>query len=198
MATNSKTSLVKTRRANAVRRMKRLRTIQLGVLGLGVIMVVFSVIIMFQNKADLRRKNLAASIVYGQPLHAVHEMNGAQLDRIPFLPEGSPQPKITVSENLFDFGKIGSKDIVTHDFKIYNQGNAPLTITRAYTTCGCTTADFTATVIPPGKAVMMTLTLDAGFHDVAGQTVRRGVIIENNDPIQPAFEIWIQASVKNN
>ena len=37
-------------------------------------------------------------------------------------------------------------------------------------------------VIPPGKISLMTLTLDAGFHDVAGKTVRRGITIENNDP----------------
>jgi hypothetical protein len=42
----------------------------------------------------------------------------------------------------------------------------------------------------------MTLTFDAGFHDVSGQTVRRGVIIENNDPNSPTAEIWTQARVR--
>ncbi len=41
----------------------------------------------------------------------------------------------------------------------------------------------------------MTLTFDAGFHDVSGQTVRRGVIIENNDPNHPVLEIWVEVSV---
>jgi hypothetical protein len=36
---------------------------------------------------------------------------------------------------------------------------------------------------------------DAGFHDAAGQTVRRGVIMENNDPDQSQEEIWVQAAV---
>jgi hypothetical protein len=36
---------------------------------------------------------------------------------------------------------------------------------------------------------------DAGFHDSAGQTVRRGVILETNDPEQPQVEMWIQADV---
>jgi hypothetical protein len=78
-----------------------------------------------------------------------------------------------------------------------NLGDAPLTISRAYTTCGCTTAEFTSTVIPPGKVVIMTLYLDAGFHDVTGQTVRRGVIIENNDPNNSQVEIWTTATVRN-
>ena len=73
-----------------------------------------------------------------------------------------------------------------------------MTISRAYTTCGCTIADFTATVIPPGGHSIMTLVFDAGFHDAAGQSVRRGVLIENNDPDLPQLEIWIEANVSNN
>lgn len=54
-----------------------------------------------------------------------------------------------------------------------------------------------AAVIPPGKVSIVTLTLDAGFHDVAGRTVRRGVIIESNDPNRPETELWTQAAVRN-
>lgn len=135
-------------------------------------------------------------VVYDQPLHAIHEMEPTDMNSIPFLPKDGPQPKIAVSETFFDFGSLGLKDVVTHEFVIANQGEAPLTISRAYTTCGCTTADFTATVVPPGKVTVMTLTFDAGFHDAGGQTVRRGVIIENNDPDNPAMEIWTQAAVR--
>lgn len=137
-------------------------------------------------------------IIYGEPMHAIHEMNGPTLTSIPFLPKDQPQPKIAVTEDFYDFGTIGATDIVSHVFIIQNIGEGPLTISRAYTTCGCTTADFSATTIPPGKAVVMTLTLDAGYHDVSGQTVRRGVIIENNDPHMPELEIWTQAHVANN
>jgi hypothetical protein len=137
-------------------------------------------------------------VIYDQPLHAIHEMGPPSLATIPFLPKDSPQPKIAVSEDFYAFGSIGPTDVVTHDFVIANLGDAPLTIHRAYTTCGCTTADFTATVIPPGKFSVVTLRLDAGFHDVRGQTVRRGLIIENNDPANPQVEIWSQASVRNN
>lgn len=134
-------------------------------------------------------------IVYDQPVHAVHEMGeGAP---IPFLPRDQAQPTIAVSEKSYDFGSIGPTDVVERTFVIFNTGNAPLTISRAYTTCGCTTADISASSIPPGKVAEVTLTFDAGFHDTAGQTVRRGLIIENNDPRQPQAEYWIQASVRN-
>ncbi len=134
-------------------------------------------------------------IVYDQPLHAVHEMGPGPA--IPFLPKDGPQPEIVISERFHDFGKIEPSEVVTKEFVISNNGQAPLTISRAYTTCGCTTGDFTSATIPPGKVVIMTLTLDAGFHDVRGQTVRRGVIIENNDPGNSNAEIWTEASVLN-
>ncbi len=133
-------------------------------------------------------------IAYDLPLHAVHEMGDGP--PIPFLPKDDPQPQIVVSERFYDFGNIGATDIVTREFVIANTGEAPLTISRAYTTCGCTTADFTSAIIPRAKVSIMTIVLDAGFHDVTGQTVRRGVIIENNDPKRSSTEIWIQASVR--
>lgn len=136
-------------------------------------------------------------VVYEQPLTAIHEMEPSNLASIPFLPEDGEQPKISISEDFYDFGSIGPTDVVTHEFEIANLGEAPLTISRAYTTCGCTTADFTATVIPPGKVSVVTMRLDAGFHDVRGQTVRRGIIIENNDPKTPQVEVWAEAAVRS-
>jgi len=138
----------------------------------------------------------ANDIAHEQPLHAVHEVSGNRLESIPFLPQDGPQPRITLAEDFYDFGSVGPADVVSHDFVIINQGEAPLTISRAYTTCGCTTADFTATVISPGKVVVVTMIYDAGFHDVRGQTVRRGIIIENNDPKNPQVELWGQAAVR--
>jgi hypothetical protein len=85
--------------------------------------------------------------------------------------------------------------VVERTFIVRNEGEALLTISRAYTTCGCTTAEFSASVIPPGKVATVKVIFDAGFHDTAGQTVRRGVIIENNDPNQSQAEIWVQAAV---
>lgn len=149
-----------------------------------------------RSSAQTGAEIVAEDVVYNQPLTAVHEMEPPSLASISFLPKDGPQPEVSISEDFYNFGSIGPNDIVTHDFAIANTGDAPLTINRAYTTCGCTTAEFTATVIPPGKMSIVTMRLDAGFHDVRGQTVRRGIIIENNDPRTPQVEIWAQASVR--
>ena len=148
------------------------------------------------------RANVAAgnfpgeTIATERPLRAIHDMGAPAA--IPFLPKDGPQPNVAVPATFYDFGRIGPKDVVTRTFLVRNNGDAPLTISRAYTTCACTTATISASVIPPGQAATVELVFDAGFHDSAGQTVRRGVILENNDPEQPQAELWVQAVVGNN
>lgn len=132
-------------------------------------------------------------VVHNRPFRAIHEMGAGP--PIPFLPADRPQPKIAVPVDYYDFGKVGATAVVTRKFLVRNEGQAPLTISRAYTTCGCTTAEFTAREIPPGKAALVTLVFDAGFHDVRGQTVKRGIIIENNDRANSKAEIWTRAAV---
>ena len=132
-------------------------------------------------------------LAHDRPFRAIHEMRAGP--RIPFLPADQPQPKIVLPDDYYDFGRVGPRSVVKRKFLVRNEGEAPLTISRAYTTCGCTVADFTARVIPPGKAALVTLVFDAGFHDVRGQTVKRGIIIENNDRGKSKAEIWTRASV---
>jgi hypothetical protein len=146
-------------------------------------------------------RGAATAFAYGEnevtregPFTAVHAMEPGPA--IPFLPGDSPQPKITISETSYNFGSIGPLDVMRRTFAIRNDGDAPLTISNAYTTCGCTIAEFSASVIPPGMVAEVTVIFDAGAHDSRGQTVRRGVIIENNDPRRSQAEIWIQASVR--
>jgi hypothetical protein len=167
-------------------------TIALAMIGGFVALLVLGVFLANRPQAE-SAPEFDGEIVQGRALAAVHEMGGSK--PIPFLPAGGPQPNVAVEESFYDFGRIGAKDVVTRTFVVRNTGDAPLTISHAYTTCGCTTAEISADEIPPGKAVTVELRFDAGFHDSAGQTVRRGVILENNDPDQPQTEIWVQAEV---
>ncbi len=185
-------------RARARKRRKQRRVfpaILLVAIGVGSIAAAWY-LLAGRSSAQTRFEYNSEDVVYDKPLTAVHEMESLNLESIPFLPMDGPQPKISVSEDSYNLGSIGPTEVVTYDFAITNLGEAPLTINRAYTTCGCTTAEFTATVIPPGKVSVVTMILDAGFHDVRGQTVRRGIIIENNYPKNPQVEIWAQAAVR--
>jgi hypothetical protein len=175
---------------------RKLITIMLIILG--VVLVIWGIYIGTSGtNANAGMDYAPEDVVYDQPIHAVHEMN--QGPPIPFLPRGGAQPVIQIPETSYNFGSIGPQDVVERKFIIRNTGEVPLTISRAYTTCGCTTAEITASVIPPGKVAEVTIIFDAGFHaEAAGQTVRRGLIIENNDPQHSKAEIWIQASVRKN
>jgi hypothetical protein len=135
-----------------------------------------------------------ASVAYDAGLHGVHEMGPSQTP-ITYLPSDGPQPELEIPQDEWSFGQIGPRDVVDHTYVLRNTGDAPLTISRIYTTCGCTTAELTARVIPPGKVALLRMIFDAGFHDTRGQQVRRGVIIENNDPAYSEAAVWADASV---
>lgn len=136
-----------------------------------------------------------ADVAYDEGMVGVHEMEPSQTS-ISFLPADGPQPKLEIQQNLWSFGQVGPKDVVEHTYVLENTGEAPLTVSRIYTTCGCTTAELTARVIPPGKSALLRLIFDAGFHDTRGQQVKRGIIIENNDPTRSQAEVWAEASVR--
>jgi hypothetical protein len=141
---------------------------------------------------------MPADVVYGKKIHAVHAMQfniNSQTGSLISV-NSAEKPEILLSENYYNFGEVNAKQLQTRTFVIANAGQKDLIIERAYTTCGCTTADFSGNEIPPGKVVLMTLQFDPGYHDLRGATVRRGVMIETNDPDHPTQEIWVQASVR--
>nr|BAG82755.1 hypothetical protein [uncultured bacterium] len=174
---------------------QRKSTVSLVIGVAGVLLLVVGVYFYIQQEAgaEAATEYTAADVAHEAPFVAEHEMGAGP--PIPFLPAGEAQPRIAVPETRYDFGRIGPQDVVERTFVVRNEGQAPLTISRAYTTCGCTIAEFSASVIPPGKVATVRVVFDAGFHDTAGQTVRRGIIIENNDPNQSQAEIWVQAAV---
>jgi hypothetical protein len=187
----------KARREEYRRKGRQRKAITLAILVVGLLLVGWGIYTYVTDKRvdQAAMVYTAADVVYDRPIQAIHEMGEGPA--IPFLPRDQAQPAIVIPEKTYNFDSIGPKDVVERTFIIRNNGEAPLTISRAYTTCGCTTAEISASVIPPGKVAEITLVFDAGFHeDTSGQTVRRGLIIESNDPRQSQAEIWIQATVR--
>jgi hypothetical protein len=140
----------------------------------------------------------AADVAYGQPLHVIQPMRMTDAHRrmVHSADLSGPQPQTVISDPFYDFGKVSPDQATAHVFSIANQGEGVLVIMAAQTTCGCTTADLTATEIPPGKVALMTVHFDAKLHPLRGQTVRRGVMLETNDPRNPVLEFWVQAAIR--
>tara|TARA_B100001245_G_scaffold217558_1_gene186125 strand:- start:477 stop:1001 length:525 start_codon:yes stop_codon:yes gene_type:complete len=65
-------------------------------------------------------------------------------------PEG-PLPSFEFAELDHDFGSIKEGDVVEHTFKFKNTGDAPLIISSATASCGCTVPDWPKEPIPVGE-----------------------------------------------
>lgn len=65
--------------------------------------------------------------------------------------DGEGSPKFSFSEEAFDFGTITEGDVAKHDFEFTNSGDAPLIITNAQGSCGCTVPEWPREPIAPGE-----------------------------------------------
>jgi hypothetical protein len=68
------------------------------------------------------------------------------------------EPRATIKETTFDFGKIYEDRALTHTFIIENTGSAPLKVENVDPDCACTVASYDKN-IPPGKEGAITLTI---------------------------------------
>lgn len=67
-------------------------------------------------------------------------------------------PEMTFEEDIHDFGSINEGDIVEHVFMFTNTGDAPLVITNAKGSCGCTVPTYPKNEqIMPGDTGEMTV-----------------------------------------
>lgn len=157
------------------------------VIGLGAAFLVLGIGVLFLAQQRARGAPLPSAeeltvegdVVKGDTVIGKHEMGPSTVPTAPIPPEGPP--KLVLPEQFHDFGPIPATNTVDYTFPIRNEGQGTLTISRVYTTCGCTTAELSSRVIPPGKQATLKVIFDPGFHEVVGE-VRRGVILESNDP----------------
>jgi len=74
----------------------------------------------------------------------------------PVRPDGSIDssflPIMSLKDTLFDFGTVNEGDIITKEFFFTNTGTAPLLITEAKSTCGCTIPEWPKEAIAPDSS----------------------------------------------
>ena len=117
----------------------------------------------------------------------------------------------SAEESIFDFGAISmAAGKVSHSFKFKNTGDSPLSVSKIYTSCMCTTAKLSAggkkfgpfgmpghIAVPrinkslnPGEEAIVEVVFDPTAHGPAGVgTIQRVVTIENNagEPLELQF-----------
>lgn len=80
-------------------------------------------------------------------------------------------PEITFEETEHDFGTIEQGTNVEHTFTFKNTGNAPLVITNATSSCGCTVPTWTKEPIAPGETGEMLVKFNGSGQNQVTKTV---------------------------
>lgn len=75
------------------------------------------------------------------------------------------------NETTHDFGKIKQNDPAAVTFTVKNNGTAPLIITAAKSSCGCTVAEFTKEPIKPNESGVVKATYNSARIGVFTKTV---------------------------
>lgn len=120
---------------------------------------------------------------------------------------GGPRPQLAVEGlnshcgNAFDFGPLEPTEVGQQTFALKNVGDAPLTVTGLYTSCGCTVAQVEGhevsgigelsppLLLQPGESKEFMIALDA--KRVEGSSEPRIVQIFSDDPRGVPFgEQW--------
>ena len=86
------------------------------------------------------------------------EPSGSMSDLVynPIRPDGtidsSYLPILQWQDTLFNFGEVNEGDVITREFHFTNTGTAPLLITNASSSCGCTIPEWPKEPIPPDSS----------------------------------------------
>lgn len=83
------------------------------------------------------------------------------------------------NETTHDFGKIVQNDPASVTFTVKNDGIAPLLITAARSSCGCTVAEYTKEPIKPGETGIVKATYNSAR--VGGFTKTVTVVFDGID-----------------
>src|ERR1044071_4645596 len=101
-------------------------------------------------------------------------------------------PRIELAEPFYDFGRVPSEKIVSHDFIFTNTGDQALEISDVRSSCGCTTATNWNRRIDPGKTGSIPVLFNTG--GMAGP-VQKNLWVISNDSNQPNALILFSATI---
>jgi glutathione peroxidase len=100
-------------------------------------------------------------------------------------------PKLTVDASDHNLGKVKEGEVVSHTFKIKNEGAAELVIHNIVPACGCTASDFPRKLAPgeEGKITLSVKTIGMnGKND-------RSAVVYSNDMTYPSLGLVLRMNV---
>ncbi len=104
------------------------------------------------------------------------------------------EPRISLSEEEWNFGRIKEDERPEHVFTITNKGGEELIINRVRAACGCTATMLSSDHILPGKSAELKTTFNPSGYD---GNVTKSIYLESNDPELSKVKINIIADVES-
>jgi len=104
------------------------------------------------------------------------------------------QPKLLVSEEEWDFGKVTQGEKPTHIFMVKNEGEGDLVITGVKGCCACIEVSISSNLIKPGESAELKVSYDT--TDYVGKDEKH-VFIYSNDPQVPdkRISLYVETEV---
>ncbi len=108
--------------------------------------------------------------------------------------DGEGTPKFSFQEESYDFGEIEEGTVAKHDFTFKNTGDAPLIITNAQGSCGCTVPQWPREPIAPGEEG--TIHVEFNSQGRSGNQQKQVTLSANTQPNQVILKISAQVQPK--
>lgn len=101
-------------------------------------------------------------------------------------------PNLAFDQPHFDFGKVAQGKTIDHVFTFRNTGDAPATISKVNSSCGCTVAQVSNRVLKPGERGEIRASFDSTDF---GGPVAKEVYIHSNDPRKAIITLTMKGFV---
>ncbi|HHT9120887.1 MAG TPA: DUF1573 domain-containing protein [Candidatus Hypogeohydataceae bacterium YC41] len=101
-------------------------------------------------------------------------------------------PRLSVPESSHSFGQIYRGEKVQHRFLLKNIGDGELEIRKVRASCGCTAAEPSRKIVPPGGEAYIEATFNS--HNFVGK-VTKTVMVDTNDPAEPTYTLTLEALI---
>lgn len=101
-------------------------------------------------------------------------------------------PKIVFEETVFDFDTITQGSDGEHAFTFINEGNAPLLITSAFSSCGCVVPEWSKEPIAPNTKS----NIKVKYNTSKIGHFTKVIVVKSNDSTSPKTVLRINGVVK--
>jgi len=108
------------------------------------------------------------------------------------LSEGTKQASITAITSAWDFGYVPMDYKLIHFYKIRNDGDAELQITKLVPNCDCTSAHVGRKSLPPDSVTEVKIIFET--KDYYGPNTRN-ITVHTNDPARPTIALQYSSNI---